>query len=173
MKELWNQDWDGGGYGRYHYSSEADSAGPWPVASLIVARAWAASGETGEAMKVLDWLSTIPGAKSGSWFEFYGDRISPPYPQIGILPWTWAEMLQLMIYQMLGVKVLEDAILIAPRLPEHINQLECKLKIRNQLVKFKVISMDQELEIEFEDKKQIVHSDGILIPFGWPSDDYE
>ena len=34
----WNQAWTDGGYGRYHTSSEPDSPGPWPFASLFVAR---------------------------------------------------------------------------------------------------------------------------------------
>jgi hypothetical protein len=40
METLWSQGWTGGGYGRYHMDSDADSPGPWPFVHLYVARAW-------------------------------------------------------------------------------------------------------------------------------------
>jgi hypothetical protein len=50
---LWNQVWKGGGYGRYHLSSEPDSPGPWPFPSLFVA---GANAEMWEVKKQLRFL---------------------------------------------------------------------------------------------------------------------
>jgi hypothetical protein len=116
MEALWSQSWPGGGYGRYHVSSEPDSPGPWPFASLFVARAAVECGEFGLADRVLEWLDSVPGAAAGSWFEFYGSRPSPPCPQVGIIPWTWAEMIQLMVHHMLGLRPGEGGLSVRPRL---------------------------------------------------------
>ena len=50
------------------------------------------------------WLGRVPGSRAGSWFEFYGPRPVPPYPQVGIIPWTWAELVFLFVHHMLGVR---------------------------------------------------------------------
>lgn len=104
LESLWNQAWKGGGYGRYNITSEPDSAGPWPFASLYIARAYAEMGDYGKVRRVLDWLSRLTGAASGSWFEMYGQRIAPPYPQVGVTPWTWSEMIMLLVENLLGIK---------------------------------------------------------------------
>jgi hypothetical protein len=104
VEPLWNQEWGDGGYGRYHVSSEPDSPGGWPFASLFVARAAVECGIPDRARRVLRWLDQVAGAPAGSWFEFYGPRSSPPYPQVGIIPWTWSEMLALLVEQVLGVR---------------------------------------------------------------------
>jgi hypothetical protein len=114
LDALWNQAWTGGGYGRYHFTSEPDSAGPWPFASLFVARAGLECGRFDLLQRVLAWLDSVPGAAAGSWFEFYGRRMSPPFPQVGIIPWTWAEFVHLVIDNMLGVRPLENGLLIRP-----------------------------------------------------------
>ena len=44
VEKLWNQAWKDGGYGRYDISSEPDSPGPWPIASLFIARSYAETG---------------------------------------------------------------------------------------------------------------------------------
>jgi hypothetical protein len=68
IETLWNQAWKGGGYGRYHISSEPDSPGPWPFPSLFVARAYLEAGEDVRVWRVLHWLERAKGSQSGSWF---------------------------------------------------------------------------------------------------------
>ena len=116
LEGLWNQTWSGGGYGRYNATSEPDSPGGWPFASLFVARAATEMGRPAVVRRVLDWLASVPGAGAGSWFEFYGKRQSPPFPQVGIIPWTWAEMIVLVVHHILGVRPDESGLLIRPRL---------------------------------------------------------
>jgi len=116
VEPLWNEAWQDGGYGRYASTSEPDSPGGWPVASMFVARAAIGAGLPERAWRVLDWLDSAPGAAAGSWFEFYGDRASPPFPQVGILPWTWSEMITMLVRHVLGVRPDETSVRVAPAL---------------------------------------------------------
>ena len=87
VERLWNQAWTDGGYGRYDVSSEPDSPGAWPFASVFVARACVETGDSARVWRVLRWLARTAGAPSGAWFEFNGPRLAPPFPQVGIIPW--------------------------------------------------------------------------------------
>jgi len=131
METIWNQGWKGGGYGRYHVSSEPDSPGPWPFASLFVARAALEAGQPGTTRRVLDWLGRLPGAEAASWFEFYGPRPVPPYPQVGIIPWTWAEMIFLVVHHMLGVRPGQDFLSLQPQLIPGVDRMEADLPLRD------------------------------------------
>jgi hypothetical protein len=131
IKTLWNQAWENGGYGRYHVSSEPDSPGPWPFPSLFVARAYAEMQEGEKVWEILNWLNTIPGSLSGSWFEFYGKRLAPPFPQVGITPWTWAEMIILLVYHIIGVRPDLDVLRIRPRLLPGIDKIQASFPIRD------------------------------------------
>ena len=138
METLWNQRWQGGGYGRYNVTSEADSPGPWPFASLFVARAALEAGDAAAARRVLDWLGRVPGARAASWFEFYGPRPVPPYPQVGIIPWTWAEMIFLFIHHLLGVRPSDGALRLRPRLLAGQERMEADLTVRGRRLEFSV-----------------------------------
>jgi hypothetical protein len=134
LESLWNQNWKIGGYGRYHFTSEPDSAGPWPFPSLFIARAYMEMGEDEKVWRILNWLNTLAGAKSGSWFEFYGSRISPPYPQVGIPPWTWAEMIILLVHHLIGLRPGEDGILLKPRLLTGIQRVQASFPLRDHRI---------------------------------------
>ncbi len=131
METIWDQRWTGGGYGRYNATSEADSPGPWPFASLFVARAAIEAGDGAKARRVLDWLGRAPGARAASWFEFYGPRPVPPYPQVGIIPWTWAEMIFVFIHHLLGVRPAGRAVRLRPKLLPGERRMEADLAVRD------------------------------------------
>jgi GH15 family glucan-1,4-alpha-glucosidase len=130
IEELWNQWWEEGGYGRYHASSEPDSPGAWPFASLFVARAYAEAGDDAKVWRVLRWLAGSPGGAAGTWFENDGPRIAPPYPQVGIPPWTWAELITLYVHHLLGVRPDHDGVTIRPHLLEGLDSMEASLRVR-------------------------------------------
>jgi hypothetical protein len=134
VEELWNQWWDGGGYGRYHASSEPDSPGAWPFASLFVARAYAESGQDEMAWRILRWLAATPGGASGTWFENDGPRIAPPYPQVGITPWTWAELITLFVHHLLGVRPDLEGLTLRPVLLDGLQGMEASVPVRNHRV---------------------------------------
>ncbi len=140
LEALWNQAWTGGGYGRYHFTSEPDSPGPWPFASLFVAQAAVECGRFDLVRRVLDWMGSVPGAAAGSWFEFYGRRLSPPFPQVGVIPWTWAEVIHLTIENVLGVRPLENGLLVRPRLFPGSGPARAELTVRGVRLRLDVES---------------------------------
>jgi len=130
LDQLWNLHWDGGGYSRYHTSSEPDSAGPWPFASLFVARAYVESGEDDKVWRILRWLARAEGGRAGTWLEFIGSKPSPPCPQAGVTPWTWAELVTLVIHHLLGVRPDSEGITLRPRLLDGLDGMSASVLVR-------------------------------------------
>ncbi len=138
LENLWNQRWDFGGYARYHVASEPDSPGPWPFASLFIARANLEAGRQDRAWRVLDWMLAIPGGRAGAWFEHYGDRPVPPLPPVGMTPWTWGELGMLLVHHMLGVRPTPSGLTIRPRLFDQVGQAEATLRVHGRSVRLRL-----------------------------------
>jgi GH15 family glucan-1,4-alpha-glucosidase len=115
LEKLWSQAWDGGGYGRYDISGEPDSPGPWALATCFMAQSYFEMGEHEKAMTAVDWLIEKAGS-GGSWFEFYGERPTPPLPPTGILVWVWAQFITLVVKNMLGAEVENGILHVSPRI---------------------------------------------------------
>ncbi len=148
LEGLWNQTWSGGGYGRYNATSEPDSPGPWPFASIFVARAAAEAGRPEVVGRVIDWLSSLPGAAAGSWFEFYGERASPPSPQVGIIPWTWAEMIVLVVHHILGLRPDESGLSLHPRLLPGLERVRAEVPFRGRRLRLDYRAAPKSGEVE-------------------------
>lgn len=138
MEALWNQRWESGGYGRYNAGSEADSPGSWPFASIYIARACVETGDDANVWRILRWLADTPGSTAGSWFEFFGDRISPPYAQVGIIPWSWAEMISLYVHHLLGVQPDLEGLTLRPYLLSGLDRMDASALVHGHRVKLQV-----------------------------------
>jgi hypothetical protein len=171
IETIWNQQWTGGGYGRYNVTSEADSPGPWPFASLFVARAYMETGDYEKVWRILKWLNTIPGATSGSWFEFYGPKISPPFPQVGIPPWTWGEMLMLMVNHILGIQLEDDYIRFRPKLLPGLERISGSLPIRKHRLELDLKIAPGKTIPSFHTNATIIQSSKNEILFSYPKSD--
>jgi hypothetical protein len=134
LETLWNQRWQGGGYGRYHVTSEPDSPGGWPFATMFIARANLEAGNHERVWRALEWLLNAPGGRAGSWLEFYGDRPTPPLVPVGIVPWNWAELAIFFVHHLLGVRPEPARLLIRPRLPAGLDDVRARLRVRNRQV---------------------------------------
>ncbi|MDQ5978361.1 MAG: hypothetical protein QG602_1335 [Verrucomicrobiota bacterium] len=143
LEQLWNQAGNGGGYGRYNMTSEPDSPGGWPFASLFVARAAVEAGDDAKVRRILGWLDTLDGATAGAWFEFYGERIAPPLPQVGIVVWNWAELVVLYVQHILGVRPEEDGVRIRPRLLAGLSSAEVTFTIRGRRRRLRVTGKER------------------------------
>jgi len=150
LESLWNQGWDGGGYGRYHLSSEPDSPGPWPFASLFLARAWLENGDFEKVERILAWLDSIPGSVSGAWFETYGPRIAPPYAQVGITPWTWSEMIVLFVHHMLGLRPEANHLRVRPRLLPGLEHVTATVPLRGHAIRLDLRRAARDAPTTFE-----------------------
>jgi hypothetical protein len=170
VEQLWNQRWDGGGYGRYHVSSEPDSPGPWPFPSLFVARAWWEAGDDERMWRVLNWLAAAPGGKAGAWFEFYGPRPVPPCPQVGIMPWTWAELVTLLVHHILGVRPSGDQLWLRPRLPVGVDRIEATFRVRDHRLRLRLRRAEagQAAVFRVGGQAQPATAGGLRLP--WPPD---
>jgi hypothetical protein len=173
LEDLWSQGWDGGGYGRYHLSSEADSPGPWPFPSLFLARAWLENGDFEKVERILAWLDTIPGSVSGTWFETYGPRIAPPYAQVGITPWTWAEMIVLFVHHMLGLQPEASHLRVRPRLLPGLERVTATVPLRGHSVRLDLRRTTRDAPTTFETSvKGSEPAPGeIHLPYPEPGDD--
>jgi hypothetical protein len=158
LELLWNQAWEGGGYGRYHCSSEPDAWGPWPFPSLFVARACMESRRFDRVWQILRWLDTMPGSLSGTWFEFYGESHSPPFAQIGLTPWTWAEMLMLLVMHVIGIRPGHDTLLLRPRLLPGLDRIQGRFPLRQGSLEITICRKDGSGAIAVEGDAPILHT---------------
>ena len=138
MEYLWNQRWTTGGYARYNVTSEPDSPGPWPFATMFLARAYLEAGNDEKAWRALNWLLQVTGGKAGAWFECYVDRPVPPLPPLGIVIWTWAEIVMFIVHHLLGVRPGPKNLIIRPRLLAGLKEVNAKVVVRGHDVRLKL-----------------------------------
>jgi hypothetical protein len=138
VEQIWNQRWDGGGYPRYNVTSEPDPPAPWPIASMLVARAYAEIGDSEKVWRVIDWLKRVHGGMSGGWFERYGPSITPPAPPVGVVGWVWEEIVSLVVYHLFGVRPGLHELVIRPVLLSGIDQIEGSFRVRQSTVQLTV-----------------------------------
>lgn len=138
MESLWNQHWEGGGYGRYDVSGEPDSPGPWPFATLFIARAWLEAGDSAKVSRALRWLASVPGGRAGAWFEYYGPRPVPPLPPVAVVPWTSAELITLTVHHLLGVRPDPRGLTVRPMLLDGMNEVSAVLRLNGCRLKLDI-----------------------------------
>lgn len=122
LEALWNPTGIGG-YARYNIAAEPDSPGPWPFATSFMAAAQLTTGNIDRARRTIGWLLDMAGA-GGSWFEFYGERPTPPLPPVGIIVWGWAQFLILMTRHVLGAEITEGRLRVAPAMSGIVQTLQ-------------------------------------------------
>ena len=171
LEQLWGQNWEGGGYGRYHCSSEPDTDGPWPFPSLFIARAYAEAKDFDKVWRILHWLDSLPASRSGSWFEFYGIPHSPPFAQLGITPWTWSEILCLQIHHILGVRPLHQGLHIRPHLFPTLKRVEARIPVRGGWLQLRIKRHLIEGPARFRSNALILRSspEDVLLDYSLPN----
>jgi len=167
MDALWNQGWEIGGYGRYHMDSDPDSPGPWPFPSIYIARACMENGDSSRVWRVIRWLASLPQFPSGAFFEMYGDRSAPPYAQNGIVPWNWAEMIMLVIENILGFRPEENQIRFRPRLLPGMSAVRGSVRFRSCRIHFDLSADATVVQPEFivDGTTLMPEADGVSISF--------
>jgi len=132
LELLWNQTWDHGGYARYNVTSEADIAGPWPLATAMMARAYLENENGEKVRRALDWLFEI-SPDAGSYLEIvhYGFRPSPPMPPLGVITWSWSELVTFFIHHLIGIRPLRDKMIIRPKLLSLTDGFHARVRIRD------------------------------------------
>ncbi len=138
LEQLWNQRWVTGGYALYNISGSDNRPAPWPIMSVLVARAYAAAHDDEKVWRVLHWLYDLPGGKSGSLFERYGQSITPPMPPVGVNGWVWYELIALCIHHLAGVRPGSRMLEIRPWLIDGVNLLTTSVNVRGTSIDIRV-----------------------------------
>ncbi|MCE5200461.1 hypothetical protein LLG39_15955, partial [bacterium] len=163
--KLYNQDWNSGGLTRYNVFSDCDreSAGPWFLASLMAARAYALQDDWEKVSCIIDWANR----------EFLGcgwsERISRCHPDDDperyvheILNWPAGEWLMLVYREGAGLYPTERGLSITPHLPEEFSGLKItNFKYQDKLYNITYHGIGSEVErIEFNGEAVI----GSILP---------
>lgn len=164
VEKLWNERWDIGGYGRYDVTSEPDSPGPWPFATLFVARAYAAARNDEKVWRALHWLRGLQGGTGGTWFEYYGRHDTAGIGATGIVPWTWGEILMLFVQDFLGVRPSPHGLRIQPWLISGVNQIESSLAVNGHRIELTIERTEGSSKAEVDGLPVALHDGAIELP---------
>jgi len=116
LEGLWNTRWSGGGgYDRYHTSSQPDQPGPWTFATTFILRGQHDAGQLDRSRRSLEWLNTMAGGRTGAWIEEI-PVVRSQAKSSGIIPWTSAEVALFVVRHYLGVRFDGDQVVLRPAL---------------------------------------------------------
>ena len=165
IETLWNQRWNIGGYGRYDVTSEPDSPGPWPFATMFITRAYLEAGNHEMTWRALRWMLNVQGGKGGAWFEFNGDRPTPPLPPVGIVIWTWAEIVMCFMHNLFGIRPTPQSLRIRPRLLQGVDGIMTRFPLRGKQLTLKVRRTATKQAAMLNGKPVAISDGGIAIPY--------
>jgi hypothetical protein len=165
IDSIWSQKWEGGGYPRYNATSEDNPPAPWPLASTMVARAHLEAGHDEKVWRVLEWLSSVPGGKSGSWFERLGQSITPPMPPVGVVGWIWYEIIALCVQHIAGIRPQIDRLVVRPRLLHGLDSLSTTHIIRGTNVHVSIRKGGRESSAVVDGKSVAFDKGMISLPY--------
>lgn len=126
LELLKNARWSGGGYERYHSSSQIDQPGPWTFATAFILRAQHEAGRFEECRENLAWLDSSAGGPTGTWFEEIPINRSQ-MQKCGLLPWTSAEIALFLVRHYLGIHFQEGKMVLRPRIFQGTEALQAEI----------------------------------------------
>ncbi len=127
---LWNARWFGGGYERYHSSGQCDQPGPWTLACCFMLRALHDAGQYDLSRRVLEYMNTVQGGRTGAWFEEV-PLARGQAATSGLLPWVSGELSLFSVRHLLGVHFEDDRLALRPALYPDSPAVTASLRFRN------------------------------------------
>ena len=137
LEKLWNARWFGGGYERYHSSGQCDQPGPWTFATCFILRAQHEAGLFDRSRRTLEWLNTVQGGRTGSWFEEI-PLVRSQASTAGILPWTSGEISLFMVRHLLGVRFEQQTLVLKPALYPNSPPLRADIRFHQSRLKLEI-----------------------------------
>ncbi|GMQ93838.1 MAG: hypothetical protein BMS9Abin12_1318 [Acidimicrobiia bacterium] len=134
MEQLWNEEWDFGGYGLHNSSSEISKVGPWPMSFYMITQGAVEARNWDTVRRNIDWVMSNADGRGYMWWEY---RDANPEFQIdhGIIPWlAYGEAISLLVRNMLGYQPLSDGIEIRPRLLPETTEVSASLRFGSHRV---------------------------------------
>jgi len=162
VEPLWNLRWFGGGYERYHSSSEVDTPGPWPFAACFILRAQHDAGLFDRSRRTLEWLNSVQGGRTGSWFEEI-PVLRSNTPACGIIPWTSGEVALFTVRHVLGVRFEGKQVVIKPALYPQSPPLTADLRFRQGRLQLHLEGSGKIKHADLDGKKLAHRADGSII----------
>lgn len=169
LEHLWNSRWFGGGYERYNSSSQQDTPGPWPFASCFILRGLHDAGMFDKSRRVLEWLNSVQGGRTGFWFEEIPVlRSNTKY--CGIIPWTSGEVALFAVRHVLGVHFEGARLVIRPALYPHSPPVSADLRFRKGRLRLRIEGSGKVSSADLDGKKLVHRPDGsVILPANFTS----
>jgi len=162
LEQLWNMRWFGGGYERYNSSSQQDTPGPWPFASCFILRGLDDAGQYERSRRVLEWLNSVQGGRTGFWFEeIPALRSNTKY--CGIIPWTSGEIALFTVRHVLGVRFEGARMVIKPALYPQSPPVSADLRYRKGRLRLRIEGSGKIRHADLDGKKLTHRPDGSII----------
>jgi len=137
LEKLWNERWSFGGYDRYNTSSQGDQPGPWTFATTFIMRAQHEAGQFDRSRRSLEWLYNNAGGRTGAWFEEI-PIISAQTAHAGLIPWTSAEVSYFIVHHLMGIKFINEQMVIKPALYTGTAPLKTNLRFRKSRMEIEI-----------------------------------
>lgn len=128
MEQLWNQEWDFGGYPLQHAGSEPTKLGAHTLPWQVITQAALLARDYDTVRRNLDYFLETPEGRGYAWWEY---RDADPALQIdhGITSWfIYAEPMTFFIHDLLGYRPGPTDITIWPHLLPEMNKVQARLR---------------------------------------------
>jgi len=162
LEQLWSQRWFGGGYERYNSSSEEDTPGPWPFASCFILRALHDAALYERSRRVLEWLNSVQGGRTGFWFEEI-PVLRSNTKFCGIIPWTSGEIALFAVRHVLGIRFEGARVVIKPALYRESPPVSADLRFRKGRLRLRIEGSGKTKRADLDGEKLPPRTDGSII----------
>jgi len=161
LEQLWNSRWFGGGYERYNSSSQQDTPGPWPFASCFILRALHDAGLYERSRRVLEWLNSVQGGRTGFWFEEI-PTLRSNTKFCGLIPWTSGEIALFTVRHVLGIRFKGARVVIKPALYPQSPPVSADLRFRNGRLRLRIEGSGKIRRADLDGRKLERRADGSI-----------
>jgi hypothetical protein len=169
VERLWNMRWLGGGHERYNSSSQQDTPGPWPFASCFILRASHEAGLYDRSRRVLEWLNTVQGGRTGFWFEEI-PTLRSNAKFCGLIPWTSGEVALFVVRHVLGIRFESGRLAIRPALYPGSPAVAADLRFRRGRLRLRIEGSGKIKHADLNGRRLDHRRDGsILLPENFTS----
>jgi hypothetical protein len=124
-------------------AAAAETASRSTVDILAAARACLGRGEVTEAASRIAWLGGASGSRAGTWFTAYdeaGEPVADDGDDASVSSRAWAEIVQLAVGQIIGLRPDADGVRVQPRLLPGVDRLSARVRVREMTVHLEVVA---------------------------------